>query len=190
MRRYPPPAILAILALLGLSFGLSPSARAASPSAKAAARTAKAPKVELPATVQAAFRSAYPQATIKKVSTETEDGQSCFEVESLDGTTARNLIYRPDGTVVETEEAIAASDLPAAVQKAITTAHPSARILKAEKVMRADTLRFSVRVQVGRKRHQLVYDPNGTRIKATRTAAKGAGKATGKASEKAPKAGS
>ena len=107
------------MVLSGLVLGLG----AQTPPAKPTAASVPA-QPKLPAAVSAAFKQAYPKATIKNVS--EEDGN--FEVESMDGPQRRDLIYKPDGTVVEYEEFIDAKDVPAAVMTAIKARYPKATI--------------------------------------------------------------
>ena len=133
------------------------------------ATPAKAPnaahKVELPAAVKTAFESAYPKATIKNVSTEKHAGALCYEVESMDGTQARDLVYHADGTVVEMEEAITQADLPQPVQQAIAAKYPKGKILKAERLTRGATLLYEVRVDDGGKTHEVRFNPTGALVK-------------------------
>ena len=50
-------------------------------------------KKDLPAPVLAAFQKAYPTAKLKACSSEQRDGKTCYELESKDGKTERDLIY-------------------------------------------------------------------------------------------------
>jgi hypothetical protein len=131
-----------------------------------AAGAAKASKVELPQAIRQAFEKAYPNATIKDVSTEKEDGETRYEVESIDGTTARDLIYRADGSVVEMEEVIPETDLPQPVRDAIAIKYPKGKLLKAERLTRGTTVLYEMQIKVGKKTRQLVLDPSGARVKA------------------------
>jgi hypothetical protein len=110
----------------------APAAKAADPAAK------------LPAPILAAFKQAYPNATIKAASKETEEGKIEWEVESIDNGLARDLVYSPDGTVVEIEEQIAPASLPAAVTDAIKVKYPKAAITKAEKLMKGTALTYEM----------------------------------------------
>ncbi len=97
--------------------GAAPAGQTAKPTPKPAA---KAPaKLSWPAPVEAAFKKAYPNATVKAVSKETEKGQVQYEVESMDGAQARDLVYLADGKLVLYEELIPQADVPAAVMTAL-----------------------------------------------------------------------
>jgi hypothetical protein len=59
--------------------------------------------VRLPAAVEAAFRKAYPQARIKNIIHETEDGQEQYEIESVDHGLELDVNYKPDATELTPE---------------------------------------------------------------------------------------
>ena len=103
-----------------------------------------AAKVALPAPVEAAFKKSYPDATIKNVSKETENGKVEYEIESMDGTQARDLVYRADGTLVSYEELIPESAVPAAVLTAIKTKYPKATISRSEKLFQDGKMNYEL----------------------------------------------
>jgi hypothetical protein len=86
----------------------------------------------LPEAVLTAFKAAYPNAVIKGASKEVENGVTQYEIESMDGTQARDLLYAADGKVIEFEEAIPAADLPAAVKATLAKDYPGYEVAKAE----------------------------------------------------------
>jgi hypothetical protein len=120
-------------------------AQGAKPAAKPApaAKTAD-PAATLPAPILAAFRTSYPNATIKRAAKETENGKTVWEVESVDSGLARDLVYNPDGTVVEFEEQVEPASLPAAVSAALKAKYPKATITKAEKLMKGTALTYEI----------------------------------------------
>lgn len=117
-------------------------------------------KVALPAAVEAAFTKAYPHATIKNVSKETEHGRVQFEVESMDGVQARDLIYRPDGTLVLYEELIPASAVPAAVLSAVKSRYPKATIVRCEKLFQDGTMNYELALK-GAAAKEVTLSPAG-----------------------------
>jgi hypothetical protein len=118
---------------------------AATPVAKSApAAKAADPAAKLPAPILTAFRTSYPNATIKGAAKETEDGKTVWEVESIDNGLTRDLIYSPDGTVVEIEEETAMANVPAAVTDAIKVKYPKATITKAEKMTVGQTITYEL----------------------------------------------
>jgi len=117
-----------------------------SPKPTPAAKTtgAKAPEHALPAAVEAAFRKAYPNATIKNVSKEKVNGQDEYEIESLDGGLARDLNYKADGTLILYEEQITEAMVPAAVVSAIKTRYPKATFTRTEKLFKDGTVTYEI----------------------------------------------
>jgi hypothetical protein len=103
------------------------------PAAFAQAVKASDPAAKLPAPILTAFRTSYPNATIKNVAKETEGGKTVWEVESIDNNLTRDIVYNPDGTIVDMEEECAIASLPAAVTDAVKAKYPKATITKAEK---------------------------------------------------------
>src|SRR5438034_10294795 len=79
------------------------------------AQEKKVAEKDVPKAVLAAFKSTYPNATIRGYSREKENGKVYYEIECMEGETGRDILYNPDGAVAEIEETIAPSDLPPAV---------------------------------------------------------------------------
>jgi hypothetical protein len=131
-------ACVALAAPIALAQGSKPAAKATS-AAKAADPAAK-----LPAPVLAAFRTSYPNATIKNAAKESEDGKTVWEVESIESGLARDLVYNLDGAVVEIEEQVEPASLPAAVTAALKAKYPAASITKAEKLVKGTTLTYEM----------------------------------------------
>lgn len=129
--------------------------------AAASERTLK--RAQVPGPVLAAFEKAYPKAHAVGFAQEEKDGKMCYEIESRDGATHRDLLYAANGTVLEIEESIPPSDLPEAVRDAVAKQAPKATIKRAEKVTRGDTVRFEVELK-GATTKELVFDNDGKRI--------------------------
>ncbi len=159
-------AFISILCIVALGFaatGLAPSAGRSIPG-QAKGKPAVAPAVDLkilPPVVLEAFKKAYPKAVIRSVSKETEKGVTYYEVESVDGELARDLLYTADGKAVEIEEAVPPSDLPPAVVQALEKAHPGAKILKAESIFKEGRRSFELEIQVKEKKMAVTMDPSG-----------------------------
>lgn len=100
-------------AVLTMTLGI---AIALTSAAQAQERTVTAAQV--PAAVRDAFRRAYPNATARKYASERENGRTVYEIESLEGTTHRDLLISADGTILETETLLTAAELPAPVRTA------------------------------------------------------------------------
>jgi hypothetical protein len=118
------------------------------PTMKAAVAPAKAedPAAKLPKVILDAFKKSYPTAVIKNVAEEEENGKTTWEVESTDKGIARDLVYNPDGTVVDIEEEVAAASLPPAVTAALKAKYPKATITKAEKLITGKTFVYELTI--------------------------------------------
>ncbi|HUR19252.1 MAG TPA: PepSY-like domain-containing protein [Vicinamibacterales bacterium] len=136
--------IVAITVGFGL-LTISAASMAAQQKPSAPRVTAKAPvdpAAALPGAIKTAFKTAYPNATIKHVSKETEKGVMVYEVESIDAGLMRDLIYKADGTVVSYEEQIAESAVPGAVSAAIKARYPKATVSVREKAFQGGTVSY------------------------------------------------
>jgi hypothetical protein len=125
----------------------------------------KITRKELPTAVLSAFEKAYPKAVIRGLSKEEENGKTFYEIESLDGKTHRDLLYSPDGTVAEIEQAVAVNDLPAAVKATVSKNFPKGKILKSERLTRDTVTEFEVVISSGKAKHEVVLDPAGNIVK-------------------------
>src|SRR5260370_8032512 len=98
----------------------------------AVAQEKKITAKEVPAAVMSAFKTAYPKATIRGYAREKEHGKVFYEIESREGTTTRDVLFNPDGTVAEIEESVAAIIFPAATQQPIKRKYPKAILPRPE----------------------------------------------------------
>ena len=154
---------LATVGALTLCLGVGVTAQEAkTPAKKPAGQAAKkpAPRVQLPAAITAAFEKAYPNAKITGTSKETEGGKTVYEVESVDQGLNRDLIYNADGTVVEMEEAMKPADLPVPVSEALKKLYPKAKVTKAEKLTRGQTLQYELALS-GAPKKEVAFMPDG-----------------------------
>ena len=120
-------------------------------------------RAKVPPPVLAAFEKAYPKAKAMRFAEEKQDGKTCYEIESQDGAVRRDLLFSADGALLEVEETIPTSDLPATVRDAVAKQAPKATIKRAEKVTRGETVRFEVELS-GTATKELVFDVNGTSL--------------------------
>jgi uncharacterized membrane protein YkoI len=134
-------------------------------SVAASAQESKISEKDMPQPVLAAFKSAYPNATVRGYARERENGKLFYEIESTDGATMRDISYHPDGTVAEIEETVAATDLPAEAQKVIQTKYPRAVVTKAEKTTAGDKISYEVSAKRGKQRISLAFDAEGKLLK-------------------------
>jgi hypothetical protein len=122
---------------------------------------------ELPSAVAAAFHKSYPNAKIVGTSGETEEGKTLYEVESVDGTIKRDLLYAPDGSCVEVEESMPAKALPSGLLESLKKSFPKGRVMKAEKLTKGASIQYELTIKNGREQHEVVFDTNWTLVKDT-----------------------
>ena len=130
-------------------------------SLSASAQEKKITAKQVPAAVIAAFKNSYPNAAIRGYAQEKENGKVFYEIESREGSTRRDVLYNPDGTVAEVEESIPATDLPADAQQTIKQKYPRAVIVLAEKTTAGDTVGYEVSLRNGKKRIGMEFDSSG-----------------------------
>lgn len=122
-------------------------------------------KEQLPKAIVSAFEKVYPTATFKAASVEKDGGKTCYEIESMDGAQARDIIYAADGTVIEIEESITPASLPTSVAQALSTRFPNAPIKKAEKLIRGVVVEYEVVIALGKQHKEVIVDEKGKILK-------------------------
>ena len=151
-----PTRVFAVIFALAFAVSVAGAARQTAPAK--AAKPAAAPSA--PAPILAAFEAAYPHATMKSAAAEKEDGKVVWEVESTENGLGRDLLYTPDGTVVEIEEEVPSAQLPAPVTAAVKAQYPAARIVTGEKVTRGATVVYELQL-AGAARKSIDLTPEG-----------------------------
>jgi uncharacterized membrane protein YkoI len=131
----------------------------------AVAQEKKITAKDVPAAVISAFKTTYPNATIRGYAREKEKGKVFYEIESREGTTTRDVLYNSDGTVAEVEETVAASELPAEVQRAFKEKYPKAVITKAERTTAGDKVSYEIVARQGKRKVTLEVDSSGRVLK-------------------------
>ncbi len=133
--------------------------------AASAQDSVKVLKKDVPESVLTAFRKAYPKAIVKTYSRETREGSICYELESKDGATKRDVIYAANGDVMEIEEAMKRSNLPAVVMATLTKNYPNAKITAAEKLIKGTMVQYESTIKVGSNTIDLLFSDVGELIK-------------------------
>ena len=136
-------------------------------SSSALAQESKVREKDVPQAVIAAFKSGYPNASVRGYAKEKEQGKLFYEIESKDGATMRDILFNPDGTVAEVEETLDPTDLPAEAQQLIQSKYPKAVVSKPEKVTQGDKIEYEVSARRGKQRISLVFDATGKLLKNT-----------------------
>jgi hypothetical protein len=136
--------ILRTTLALGLGMAVAVTGVHATTQTPAAKTTQSKTETKLPAAVQAAFKKAYPDATIKNVNHETEDGQEQYEIESTNHGRGLDVNYKPDGTLLVVEEEITEAEMPAAVNAAIAKRYPKATVTLRERMTEKGALSYEI----------------------------------------------
>lgn len=115
----------------------------------------------LPPAVQKAIQEQTKGATIIGYVEEREDGKVFYEAETkVDGRT-RDLLFDATGTLVEIEEEVAPTSLPAVVQSALNT---RGKVLKVEAVTKGGTVTYEAEIEKNGKKSEVVMDARGNAI--------------------------
>lgn len=125
------------------------------------AQEKKIDEKELPATILNTFQKSYPNATIKDVSIEKEHGKTYYEIESIEGSNQRDLLFTKEGKVAEIEETLASNDIPDFVKNSIMKKYPNCKINKAEKVTSSKKISYELVVENRMQKTEVVLDSKG-----------------------------
>ncbi len=128
---------------------------------ESAAQDRKISRKDIPPAVLSAFAQSYPHAKIRGTSTEVENGNTYYEIESVDGAQRRDILYRADGTAAEIEEVVSPRALPESVNNAIAREFGKSEISKAERVRKGAALSYEVHVKLGGKSGSIVVSDSG-----------------------------
>jgi hypothetical protein len=120
---------------------------------------------DMPQAVLSAFEKSFPDAKVKSFSTESEDGKTYFEIESVRNKMTLDVSYLPDGSAMEIEQGITVGELLDAVKAAVKANYPHGRIAKAEKRTIGTTETFELQVTSGKSRVSLEIASGGKIIK-------------------------
>jgi hypothetical protein len=104
--------------------------------------------LDVPATVRSAFAKDYPNAKFSTWDKETFEGKIVYEAEGVVvGNTSRNVMYSPEGNVVQVEDAIPFSAVPASITGAVSKQFPNAEIKSAEKRTHGEKVEYALKLK-------------------------------------------
>jgi uncharacterized membrane protein YkoI len=130
-----------------------------------AAATAAEQKIamkDLPPAVRAAVEAETQGATVKGLTQETDKGKTFYEAETMRNGRSRDLLFDATGQLVEVEEAIDLTAVPAAVKAAF---EHQGTIVKVESVTRGQTVTYEAVVTRHGKRSEVAVDAAGKPMK-------------------------
>ena len=128
----------------------------------AAAQEKRIQKADLPTAVQKAMESETAGSTIRGYSSEVEEGQQEYEVETVKNGHSRDISFAPDGQVLEVEEQVELANLPSRVRDALHAKAGSGNITKVESITKQGKLvAYEAKVQKAGKKHEIQVGPDG-----------------------------
>jgi len=136
---------------------------AASLAGSAWASEKKIKMADLPPAVKAAVMEQSKGATLRGLSTETENGKTTYEAELTVNGHSRDVEFDADGKVLGIEEAVAMDALPAPVKAGIEKGAGSNKIRKVESLTRDGKIvgYEAALVSAAGKRSEVQVDPQG-----------------------------
>ena len=125
----------------------------------------KVERSALPKAVEKTVAEQSQGATIKGISSETEDGVFEYEVEMTVDGHGRDIAIAKDGTLLEIEDEVAMNTLPANVQGALTAKAAGAKITKVESLRRRGKLvAYEAATLKGTKKGEIQVGPSGEKL--------------------------
>jgi hypothetical protein len=121
----------------------------------------------LPAAVLNQAKSEARDATIRGCVKDKENGKLIYEVETLKDGRSRDIELDASGAVLEVEQEVAASTLPAAVSDAIVRTANGGTVGKIESVTRKGTIAsYETTIMKNGHRREVAFSPQGAPVKA------------------------
>lgn len=153
-----------IRSILSISVGLCVLIGLNSPAfAQKTHKTVKAMKKELPAAVTSAFEKEFPNVKAKGIEKMEKDGTTAYAFGWKEGNIKHDVEFKDDGSVLknETKESLKWKEIPSAIKKAISAAHPKGKIGEAKKVTADNTVKYEINVKDGAEKLKVFLDESG-----------------------------
>ena len=120
---------------------------------------------DLPEAVRKTVQERSKGATIRGLSKEVEDGKTFYEVELKVNGHNKDMLVDASGAVVEIEETVALSSLPAAVKATILKSAGKGKITSVESITKNNTLEaYEAHVTKAGKKSEIKVAPDGKLI--------------------------
>lgn len=127
----------------------------------------KVPCDTLPAAVLHQAKTQAGDTTITGCVKDKENGKLTYEVETLKEGKSKDFLFDASGTVLEVEEQVDASSLPAAVSGAIEKASNGGKVGKIESVTRGGVVAsYETTIMKKGHRREVAFSPEGAPVKA------------------------
>lgn len=119
-------------------------------------------KSDLPTAVQKAMKQQIAGSTVRGYSTEVEDGQQTYEIETIRNGHTRDITFAADGRILEIEEQVELRSLPARVRDALKAKAASGDITKVESISKkGKLLAYEAKINKSGKKHEFQVGPDG-----------------------------
>src|SRR5712692_12030406 len=129
---------------------------------KAEAQEKRLKRSDLPPAVQRTVDEQSKGASIRGYSSEVEDGKLEYEVQLTVNGHSRDVTVAPDGSVLEVEEEVAQSSLPAVVREGLQKLAGAGTITRVESITKQGALvAYEAQVRTGEKRSEVQVGPDG-----------------------------
>jgi len=131
----------------------------------AAAQERKITRADLPAAVERTVAAQSQGATIRGFAEEKEKGQTFYEVELTVAGHTKDVLIDASGTVLEVEEQVELSALPAPVRTALLARAGAGKIETVESLTKRGTLvAYEAHLVTNGKRSEIQVGPDGKRL--------------------------
>jgi uncharacterized membrane protein YkoI len=115
-------------------------------------------KKDCPTAVRKTIDEQSKGATVRGISTETEDGKTYYELETTANGHSRDVLIDPAGKVVSVEEEVPVSSLPQAARAALET---RGKILRAESVTKDGVVSYEAKIESNGKKSEVAVTADG-----------------------------
>jgi hypothetical protein len=121
----------------------------------------------LPAAVLSQLKTEAGDATIRGCVKDKENGKLIYEVETVKDGRSRDIEFDASGSVLEVEQEVTGSSVPAPVSDAIATAAKGGKVGKIESVTRGGAIAsYETTITRQGQRHEVAFSPQGAPVKA------------------------
>jgi uncharacterized membrane protein YkoI len=128
----------------------------------ASAQEKKIKRSDLPPAVEKTVAAESTGATIKRFSTEKENGQTLYEAEMTVNGHRKDISMTADGSIVEIEEQVAFDSLPADVKAGLQAKAGKGKVLKVESLTKKGKLvAYEAKVDTNGKKSEVQVGPDG-----------------------------
>jgi len=117
---------------------------------------------DLPAAVEKTVAAQTQGATIRGCNEEKENGKTYYEAELTVNGHSKDILIDPAGAIVEIEEQVVLTSLPAAVQSGLQAKAGSGKLGKVESITKRDKIvAYEAKVTTNGKRSEIQVGPDG-----------------------------